>query len=87
MEDLEIHVPHPIYISNKMGCCHLCVVKVPDDQAESWNEPDEIRDRQISDAMQWYEGKIGPDLDLGPDEIRDRPRRPRPDEIEEAEHD
>lgn len=61
MEDLELLVPHPIYLSNKMGCCTLCVVKVPDDQVDIWSEPDKIRDRQIRDAMQWYKGKNGPD--------------------------
>lgn len=61
MEDLELFAPHPIYLSNKMGCCHLCVVKVPDDLVDSWKEPDQFRDQQIRDAMQWYKGKIGLD--------------------------
>jgi hypothetical protein len=57
MEALEENVPHPIYLSPKQACCWRVVVKTTD---ESWIEPDQTKDQQIRDAMNWYYGKIGP---------------------------
>lgn len=58
--ELEENVPHPMYRCSLHGCCWLSVVKVADDQVDSWIIPDQDKSKAISRAMDWYYGKMTP---------------------------